>query len=72
MSVIISCDVLPFFFDRGHCFIVLLNILHNLPRFWMFFGKLLLINVGRGVQNGEHVYTHGGFILMYGKTNITL
>ena len=24
---------------------------------------------GRGVQDGEHVYTHGGCMLMYGKTN---
>ena len=24
---------------------------------------------GRGVQDWEHVYTHGGFMLMYGKTN---
>ena len=24
---------------------------------------------GRGVQGGEHVYTHGGFMLIYGKTN---
>ena len=24
---------------------------------------------GRGVQDGEHMYTHGGFMLMYGKTN---
>ena len=24
---------------------------------------------GIGVQDGEHVYTHGGFMLMYGKTN---
>ena len=23
---------------------------------------------GRGVEDGEHVYTHGGFMLMYGKT----
>ena len=22
---------------------------------------------GRGVQDGEHVYTRGGFMLMYGK-----
>ena len=22
-----------------------------------------------GIQDGEHVYTHGGFMLMYGKTN---
>ena len=24
---------------------------------------------GVGVQDGEHVYTRGRFILMYGKTN---
>ena len=24
---------------------------------------------GRRVQNGEHMYTCGGFILIYGKTN---
>ena len=23
----------------------------------------------RGVQDGEHMYTHGGFMSMYGKTN---
>ena len=28
--------------------------------------------VGRGVPVGEHVYTHGGFMLMYGKTNTIL
>ena len=27
---------------------------------------------GRGVQDGEHVYTHGGFMLMHGKTNTIL
>ena len=27
---------------------------------------------GRGVQDGEHVYTHGGCMLMYGKTNTIL
>ena len=27
---------------------------------------------GRGVQDGEHVYTCGGFVLMYGKTNTIL
>ena len=27
---------------------------------------------GRGVQDREHVYTYGGFILMYGKTNTIL
>ena len=27
---------------------------------------------GRGVQDGEHVYTRGGFMLMYGRTNTIL
>ena len=27
---------------------------------------------GSGAQDGEHVYTHGGFMLMYGKTNTKL
>ena len=27
---------------------------------------------GRGVQDVEHVYTRGGFMLMYGKTNTIL
>ena len=27
---------------------------------------------GRGVQDGEHMYTHGRFMSMYGKTNIIL
>ena len=27
---------------------------------------------GRGVQEWELMYTHGGFMLMYGKTNIVL
>ena len=28
--------------------------------------------VGGGVQDREHVYTRGGFMLMYGKTNTVL
>ena len=28
--------------------------------------------VGEGVQDGEHMYTHGGFKSMYGKTNTIL
>ena len=28
--------------------------------------------VGRGLQDGEHVYTPGGFMLMYGKANTIL
>ena len=27
---------------------------------------------GRGVQDGKYVYTRGGFMLMYGKTNTIL
>ena len=28
--------------------------------------------VGGGVQDGEHMYTHGWFMSMYGKTNAML
>ena len=28
--------------------------------------------IGSRVQDGEHVYTCGGFMLMYGKTNTIL
>ena len=28
--------------------------------------------MGGGAQDGEHVYTHGRFMLMYGKTNTIL
>ena len=27
---------------------------------------------GRGAQDGKHMYTHGGFMSMYGKTNTIL
>ena len=27
---------------------------------------------GRGLQDGEHMYTPGGFMLMYGKANTIL
>ena len=27
---------------------------------------------GRGIQDGEHMYTRGGFMLIYGKTNTIL
>ena len=27
---------------------------------------------GSGVQDGEHMYTHGGFKSIYGKTNTIL
>ena len=28
--------------------------------------------IGMGVQDGEHVYTRGGFMLMYGRTSVVL
>ena len=31
-----------------------------------------LNDMGREVQDGQHVYTSGGFMLMYGKTNTIL
>ena len=30
------------------------------------------VGTGTGVQDGEHVYTSGKFMLMYGKTNTIL
>ena len=27
---------------------------------------------GRGIQDGKHMYTHGGFMSLYGKTNTIL
>ena len=27
---------------------------------------------GKGIQDGEHIYTCGGLLSMYGKTNIIL
>ena len=36
------------------------------PEGWYWEGS------GRGVQDGEHVHTHDGFMLMYGKTNTIL
>ena len=27
---------------------------------------------GKGVQDGEHMYTHGGFMSMYGKKNYNI
>ena len=32
----------------------------------------LFLRWERGVQDGEHMYTRGGFMLMYGKTNTIL
>ena len=28
--------------------------------------------VGEGVQDGEHMYTHGGFMSMYGKNQYNI
>ena len=39
----------------------------DLPLDWMWVG-----GNDRSKKNGEHVYTRGGFMLMYGKTNTIL
>ena len=46
-------------------------------RYWMLGAGALgrprgMIRGGRRVQDGEHVYTCGGFMLIYGKTNTIL
>ena len=43
-------------------------------RYWMLGASALgrprgMVWVGRRVQDGEHMYTCGGFILIFGKTN---
>ena len=41
--------------------------------YWMLgAGALYGEGGGKGVQDGEYVYTRGGFMLMYDKTNIIL
>ena len=35
-------------------------------------GMTLRDGMGRGVQDGGHMYTHGGFMSMYGKTTTIL
>jgi len=46
-------------------------------RYWMLGASALgrprgMVWGGRRVQDGEHMYTCGGFILIYGKTNTIL
>ena len=46
-------------------------------RYWMLVAGALgrprgMVRGGRRVQVGEHVYTCGGFMLIYGKTNTIL
>ena len=43
-----------------------LGLVHYVPERWYGEGG------GREVQDWEHVYTCGGFMLMYGKTNTVL
>jgi len=59
MNQKLSC--LPFLIEPQSCF-----IFKSDPEGWYGEGG------GRGVQDGEHVYTCGGFMLMYGKTNTIL
>ena len=49
------------------CYMLHLGLVHwDDPEGWYGEGG------GRGVQDGEHVYTRGGFMLMHGKTNTIL
>ena len=46
-------------------------------RYWMLGAGALgrprgMVRGGRRVQDGEHVYTCSGFMLIYGKTNTIL
>ena len=51
-------------FDTGY---KMLRVVHwHDPEKW--YGE----ESGRGFQDWEHVYTHDGFMLLYGKTNTVL
>ena len=64
MYNIISETNLQSRFDTGYR---MLGLVHwDEPEGWYRKGG------GRGVQDGEHVYTRGGFTLMCGKTNTIL
>ena len=53
--------------QQQHNSIGCLGLVHwDDPEAWYREGR------GRGVQDGEHLYTHGRFMLMYGKTNTIL
>ena len=71
----------PQYGDREHflsCLYVLTHLIINgpgrqlallqIPRVWGWDGE----GGGREVQDGEHMYTRGGFMSMYGKTNTIL
>ena len=51
-------------FDAGYRLLVLVH--WDDPEGWYGEGGV------RGVQDWKHVYTRGGFMLMYGKTNTIL
>ena len=60
-------SLLFFFFSGSMNDTGCLRLVHwDYPEGW--YGK----GGGRGVQDGKHVYTSGGFMLMYGKTNTIL
>ena len=63
---------------------ILYNIMYEISRqsrfdarYWMLGAGALgqprvMVRGGKRVQDGEHVYTCGGFMLIYGKTNTIL
>ena len=70
--------------DLGERHLNMYNIIYETSRqsrfdaqYWMLGAGALgrprgMIWGGRRVQDGEHMYTCGGFILIYGKTNTIL
>ena len=52
------------------------NLLHNTDSWGWYTGTTQRDGTGRevggGFRDGEHVYTCGGFMLIYGKTNTIL
>ena len=66
--------------DIETCIISYMKMSHQSrfdARYWMLGAGALgrprgMVRGGRRVQDGEHVYTCGRFILIYGKTNTIL
>ena len=68
--IILKIDMLYF-----HCYLVQEILLLSFVLFFPFdisFFFLVWEGSGRRVQDGEHVYTCGGFMLIYGNTNTIL
>ena len=79
IALVIGCNNYPGFKDLKYVTVMQKN-LRKVKIYWMLGAGALgrprgMVRGGRrerGVQDGEHMYTRGRFMLMYGKTNTIL